>query len=330
MGDVAMTVPVILALTRAYPDLELLMLSQKRFQHLFTAIPQVQFIEADLEVKHKGVKGMYKLSKWMEEQKIDAIADIHNVLRSKILRIFLYNIDNAVIDKGRADKKRLVHDTHFFEPLPHTTERYTDVFRKLGFEFTLKHDEFLPKKELTTVVLRVTGSKQKRWIGVAPFAAHQMKSLKVNRAKKLVKQLSELEDVQILLFGGGSREIKKLQLVAATTQHVALVAGKLDFEQELSLISNLDAMIAMDSGNGHLAALYNVPVITLWGNTHPYAGFAPYAQPEANQIRANRTQYPLIPTSVFGNKKVDGYKKVTNTIKIKTVINRVKEVINVC
>ncbi|HBC05033.1 MAG TPA: ADP-heptose--LPS heptosyltransferase RfaF, partial [Aequorivita sp.] len=51
--------------------------------------------------------------------------------------------------------------------------------------------------------------------------------------------------------------------------------GKLTFEEELALISNLDLMLSMDSGNGHLAAMYGVPVVTLWGVTHPYAGFVP-------------------------------------------------------
>ena len=58
----------------------------------------------------------------------------------------------------------------------------------------------------------------------------------------------------------------------------------------------------MDSGNGHLAAMYGIPVITVWGVTHPYAGFAPFLQPEENSITADREQFPLIPTSVYGNK----------------------------
>jgi ADP-heptose:LPS heptosyltransferase len=87
-------------------------------------------------------------------------------------------------------------------------------------------------------------------------------------------------------------------------------------------------MIAMDSGNGHLAALYGVPVITLWGNTHPYAGFAPYAQPQENQLTANREQFPLLPTSIFGDKIVAGYENVTDTIEIKAVIERLKVVLD--
>jgi ADP-heptose:LPS heptosyltransferase len=327
MGDAAMCVPVLLALHRAYPEVELVMLSRKRFQPLFKNIPNLTFVAAKLDQEHKGAPGLYRLAQELKAHRIDAIADLHDVLRTKILRTFLYGIPKSVIDKGRSDKKQLVNDPDFFKPLKHTTERYADVFRNLGFELDLKNGEFLPQIPLDEDILNITEVKNKKWIAVAPFAAHQTKSLKINRAKKIVKQLAALEDVQVFLFGGGAREIKKLELVAATTAHVTLVAGRLNFTQELALISNLDAMIAMDSGNGHLAALYHVPVITLWGNTHPYAGFAPYAQPAANQLTADRSRYPLIPTSIFGDKKVDGYKKITNTIKVKHILNRVKEIL---
>lgn len=327
MGDVAMTVPVILALVRDYPEVELFMLSRKRFNPLFSQIKNLTFINADVDLKHKGVAGLYKLSKEIQEHRIDAVVDLHDVLRTKILRTFLFNIDKAIIDKGRTDKRKLVEDPNFFKQLIHSTERYADVFRKLGFAFELKQNEFLQITQLSNEVLNVTGQKDKRWIGVAPFAAHQTKSLKINKAKKLVKQLSDLGDVQIMLFGGGDKEIRKLRLVAATTSNVTIIAGKLNFRDELNLISNLDAMIAMDSGNGHLAALYNIPTLTMWGNTHPFAGFAPYAQPSQNQFTANREKYPLIPTSIFGDKKIAGYKKVTNTIKIKAVIELLKQLL---
>ena len=56
------------------------------------------------------------------------------------------------------------------------------------------------------------------------------------------------------------------------------MAGKYKFKEELALISNLDLMVSMDSSNGHLAAIYGVPIVTLWGVTHPFLGFAPFGQ----------------------------------------------------
>ena len=107
------------------------------------------------------------------------------------------------------------------------------------------------------------------------------------------------------------------------------MVGKLSFKQELELISHLDIMIGMDSGNAHLSAMYGVPTITLWGVTHPYAGFYPYGQPMENALLADRTKYPLIPTSVYGKKYPKGYEKAIETISVEMILEKVEQILNV-
>jgi len=116
------------------------------------------------------------------------------------------------------------------------------------------------------------------------------------------------------LFGGGSTEIQKLNQLQNNHENVMVVAGELSFEAEIQLISNLDVMLSMDSGNSHIAAMLGVKVITLWGATHPFAGFKPFNQPDDFCLTADRAQFPLLPTSIYGNKKVEGYDEVMRTI----------------
>ena len=327
MGDVAMVVPVLLAFNKTYPSIEIFLLTQKRFFALFRGLEQVNLIEADLKGRHKGLPGLIKLSREINALEIDTFLDLHDVLRTKVLRSLSSKASIFTIDKGRSDKKRLIKDPNFFQPLPHTTDRYAQVFHKAGFQLQLEGNEFFSRRDLSQRVKEILGEKSTKWIGFAPFAAHKTKALTVKRARKITQRIAREFDVQVILIGGGEKEEKKLNLVASTTSQVTNLAGKFTFEEELDIISNLDAMIAMDSGNGHLAALFNVPTITLWGNTHPYAGFAPYAQPKDNQICADRNKYPLLPTSVFGNKKVKGYLKVTNSIKISRIVKRLREIL---
>ena len=101
----------------------------------------------------------------------------------------------------------------------------------------------------------------------------------------------------------------------------------MSLSEELALISNLDLMVSMDSGNGHLAAMFGVPVITIWGVTHPYAGFAPFNQPESNSLTADREAFPMIPTSVYGNKLPEGYDKAMKTIPPALVYERILQVL---
>lgn len=93
------------------------------------------------------------------------------------------------------------------------------------------------------------------------------------------------------------------------------------------MISNLDGMLSMDSGNAHLAAMYNVPVITLWGVTHPFAGFGAFNQPMENHLLPDMERYPAIPTSVYGNKVPEGYEDVMRTIPPERVVAKVLDVL---
>ena len=70
-------------------------------------------------------------------------------------------------------------------------------------------------------------------------------------------------------------------------------------EAELALMSHLDVMVSMDSGNMHLASLINTPVVTIWGATHPLAGFMGWNQSEENAVQVD---LPCRPCSVYGNK----------------------------
>jgi len=77
------------------------------------------------------------------------------------------------------------------------------------------------------------------------------------------------------------------------------MVGKLNMSQELALMSQLDIMYSMDSANMHLASLVNTPVISLWGATHPYAGFMGWNQSTDNAIQVDLSCRPC---SVYGQK----------------------------
>ena len=104
--------------------------------------------------------------------------------------------------------------------------------------------------------------------------------------------------------------------------------GAMSFTEELALISNLDLMVSMDSANGHLAAMFGIPTITIWGVTHPFAGFYPFREDPENALLADRTQFPFIPTSVYGNKFPRGYEKAIETITPDQIIRKIEQLLN--
>jgi len=326
MGDVAMTVPVLRALVLQHPDVKITIVSRPFFQPFFEGVPNVNFFGVDLKERHKGFLGLFRLFSDLRKLDIDLVADLHNVLRSKVVRTLfaLSGIKVAATDKGRAEKKALTSLTNkVFAPVKPMVERHVDTFKQLGFSIDLTNPQFPEKAILSEEIFSITGTKNQNWIGIAPFAQYESKVYPSDLMQKVIDDLAKNKNVKIFLFGGGATEIQKLKQLQNNHDNVIIVAGKLSFEAEIQLISNLDIMLSMDSGNSHISSMLGVKVITLWGATHPFAGFKPFNQPDDFCLTSDRKQYPFLPTSVYGNKKVAGYENAMRTILPFQVIEKI-------
>jgi len=187
----------------------------------------------------------------------------------------------------------------------------------------LSNAQFPEKAILSEEILTITGTKNQNWIGIAPFAQYESKVYPIDLMQQVIDGLAENKINKIFLFGGGENEIQLLNQLQNQHENVVVLAGKIQFKQELDVISNLDIMLSMDSGNAHIAAMLGVKVITLWGATHPFAGFKPFNQPDNFCLTSDSAQYPLLPTSIYGNKKVEGYDAVMRTILPSQVIEKI-------
>jgi ADP-heptose:LPS heptosyltransferase len=321
MGDVAIMAPVLEALLKQNKNVKVTVLTQQFFTPIFKNFKNVTVYPFETKGKHKGFLGLYKLYKELKPYHFTAIADTHNVLRSNVLKFLFFNKRCIQIDKGRKEKKDLISKKSF-KQLKSSHERYADVFRKLGFTINLSNPVFPERKPIPNT-LKEFLKPENKIIGIAPFAAHKSKMYSLEKMKIVVAQLSK--NYTILLFGDKS-DIKLLETLKVN-KNVFLVAGKFRFSEELDTISNLSCMISMDSGNAHLAAMYGIKVITIWGVTHPFAGFAPFNQPKENALLANTNQYPKIPTSIYGNKYPQEYAYSADSISPEQIIQKTKSII---
>jgi ADP-heptose:LPS heptosyltransferase len=331
MGDVAMTVPVLRALVLQYPEVKVTVLSRPFFAPFFEDILNLEFFAIDVKQRHKGFFGLLRLFSDLRKLNIDKVADLHNVLRSKVIRSLfaLSGKKVAATDKGRADKKALTRaENKVFEPVTSMFERHVNTFLKLGYNLNLTNPVFPEKPVLSHDILAVIRNDYEKRIGIAPFAQYESKVYPLDLMQEVIDDLAKEDNFKILLFGGGAQEIEKLEKLCNNHKNVIVVAGKIKFKEELKVISNLDIMLSMDSGNAHIAAMLGVKVITLWGATHPFAGFKPFNQSYENCIIADRVKYPLLPTSVYGNKEVAGYKNAMRTILPDTVSTTIKKMLN--
>ena len=309
-GDVAMIVPVLKEFLAQNPDVEIVFVSRKNFADLFLGVERLTFRGVNLD-DYKGLFGLRKLVKELNKEfQPKYVADLHDVLRSKIMTILfkLRRKKTATLDKGRAEKKQLTQkENKLKKTLKPTTERYADVFRTLGFSLKLSHQ--LPKN-----------STPKSGIGFAPFAQHEGKMLPIEKSLELVKILSQ--NHSIFLFGGGKKEVEILSKWEQELDNVTSLAGKLSLKEELKKIAELELMISMDSANMHLASLVGTRVVSVWGATHYFAGFLGYGQSEKDIVEI--TDLKCRPCSVFGNKPCyRGDYACLKTIEISEILKKI-------
>lgn len=276
-----MLAPIVRAAAEQAPETEFTMLSQQRFADLFADMPaNVLFHGVDLKKQSlpEIIRGLGAF---------EYVADMHDVIRSVVIRnaLRLKGAKVVRIDKGRKDKWLLTHG-RIHEPLKRTTERYWEVFEQIG----ITKD---PRKTLEIPTKMVRSG-----IGIAPFAAHEGKIYPIERMERVVELLSRKGE-RIVLFGGGKREQDILDRWAERYANVESLAGRKSMREELEIMRGLRIMLTMDSGNMHLASLVGTRVISIWGATHPYAGFLGYGQSEQDCIQRD---LPCRPCSIYGNK----------------------------
>ena len=303
MGDVAMTVPVLQQLLQQNPDVQLTVLTQQFLAPVFEPLERTTVYPVDTKGKHKGLNGLFKLFNELNKHyKFDAVADLHNVLRSKLIS-FLFKTtgtQTASIDKGRKEKRQLTRkENKRLVQLKTSFHRYADVFSALNLPLTLNNSQPVFPKQVLPAAAAGLFSKTKKNICIAPFAKHQEKMYPLEKMKEVIKKLLAQNNLQLFLLGGGKTEMTILNEWEKEFPGAINLAGKFSFKEELAIISHMDMMISMDSANMHLASLFGVPVISAWGATHPFAGFYGWAQPSDNAVQIDLYCRPC---SVFGNK----------------------------
>lgn len=308
LGDVAMAVPIVYSLAMTYPNLRITVLSRGYARAFFEDLaPNVSFMEADIKREYSGVKGLNALYRRLTAKNFTAIADFHNVLRSEYLciRFKLERYPVARIDKHRDGKRKLTapYNKQLVQQ-PTSFQNYAEVLSQLGYPITPWFQSIFPKEGGNLNMLpAVIGPKKNysQWIGIAPFAAHPGKIYPTELMRQVIeKVIANHPDARIFLFGRGEQENIQFWEWCHDIRQCFNVGNHIEnMHQELILMSHLDLMVSMDSANMHLASLVNIPVVSIWGATHPYGGFLGWNQTEDTIVQLD---LPCRPCSIYGNK----------------------------
>ncbi len=285
LGNVAMTVPVVASLSKRYPNDRFIFAAKKDLGAMFVSMPNVEFYEVDNHLDWKGVFALWRRLR----DKIDAVVDLQDVPRTRVLRVLMRLSGKQVtsVRYGRWRKHLITVFGLWQEQLPSEFARYQEAFRRAGLE-TNDGFESLPENgSAAQVVVERFGTKEGRWIGLAPFAKSKSNMLPYRVTKDIIELLTKDQNTRVFLFGAGAVECEMLRQWASVFPRTESVAGQLKLKEELELMRKLDVMICMDSANQHLSSLVGLRAVSVWCGTHPMIGFAGWKQKPEDIVQRN-------------------------------------------
>jgi ADP-heptose:LPS heptosyltransferase len=308
LGDIAIAAPLVRAYAQANPGIRFTMVSQPIMEPLFKGVENLSFFAVDLKGRHKGLRGLCRLSRELRTLHPSKVVDIHAGTRTMVLKLFmrLRAIPFHSLDKGRRERSELTRKKdRTLRQLPSMMSRYEQVFNETGLvalKFAEREVDFQNRRRTNAKRGENETRKSETFsIGIAPFAKHKGREWPLDHMEAVVATLSEESRFAIYLFGGGGKEATILQGWEQRYSGIVSVAGKHSFAKEFEMISDLDLMVCMDSANMHFASYAGVPVLSIWGATHPYMGFYGWGQKPEMALQDNNLD--CRPCSEYGNKE---------------------------
>lgn len=323
LGDIAMTVPVILSACREYSQVHFTLLTSRAGERILRAVmadtQNLSVRGVNVQKDFGGIGGLNCLYAQLRREGYDAVIDLHDVLCTQWLRLRfrLNGVRSTTIDKGRAEKKALVRHT-LDRQLKSSVERYRDTFVRAGLPFAVSYD---PQQTAACLPPPVSVF-QGRGIGIAPFAQHPGKVYPKALMLQVIRLLlSAAPDIHIYIFGGPDEQAELDTWATLSETRIHNVAGRQTIADDMALMAGLESVVSMDSANMHLASLVGTRVVSIWGATHPKAGFLGFRQQESDIVSL---PLPCRPCSVYGNKPCQyaDYRCLTG-IQPETIVSKI-------
>ncbi|MEM9338067.1 MAG: glycosyltransferase family 9 protein [Bacteroidota bacterium] len=279
IGDIVLTTPVVRNL-KIQRDAIVHYVTKQAYRSILSSNPYIDKI-------HVLNGSLGSLITELRKENFDVIIDLHNNLRSRIIKARLRK-KSFTFHKLNLKKWIFVNFKINLLPNVHIVDRYMQTVQPLGVKMdNLGLDYFIPEKdEIEDEWLPETHKS-----GFAVFvvgAKFKTKRLPVKRMIELCDRINKpivlvggKEDQEVAeeitaFFEPGSQEVEKEMEVLNKKTVIFNACGKFSLNQSASIISKANWVFTHDTGMMHVAAAFKKYVFSIWGNTTPLFGMFPY------------------------------------------------------
>ncbi len=280
IGDIILTTPVLRAMRARWPEARITFVTRARFAGLLKGNPAVDEIE--ILAEPGGYAEQDRLAARLERRRWDLLSDLHNSLRSRILRRRVPAGVVTVYRKPLFRRSLLIYGrVDLYGPNPASVpERYAEALSGLGVRLDGGPCELHPSGEDFEFF---SGKLPPRWrderpfLALAPGAAWPVKRWPPERFAEAAAALCAAHGLRALVLGGEQeREICGRVCRALGPELSLNLAGELPILASAAALSRARLLIANDTGLMHAATAVGAPVAAIFGPTTRHFGYFPY------------------------------------------------------
>ena len=310
IGDIVLTTPVIRCLKNQIDDVEIHVLTKKKFSSLYKTNPYI----------NKVYEYDDSLKKNIEELKLenyDYIVDLQKNKRSIRVTRALRKPHSSF---PKLNFKKFLLTTFKINLMPdiHIVDRYFKAVEKLGVKNDYQGLDFFISEKNDYPLNELPENFQKGYHAFVIGGTYKTKILPAVKVIEIIKKLNE----PVILLGGPDdveraneildkiSESQKLsnsktqqlsnsktqqlsnsktqelsnsatqQLSNLDSQQLINLVGKINLEQSASIVKKAKSVLTNDTGLMHIAAAFHKNIVSVWGNTVPELGMYPYLPKE--------------------------------------------------
>lgn len=267
IGDIVLTTPVVRAIHDQLQNTEIHYITKKPFASLLSENPKISKL-------YTIEKSVSEVIDQLKAEHYDYVIDLHKNIRTLRLKQKL-GVKSYSFDKLNFQKWLLVNFKRNKMPDVHIVDRYFGAVEAIGVKNDGKKCELLFNSSHTVDASSTLGLEQKKYLAVAVGAQFATKTMP---EKLLVSILSGI-NYPIVLLGGEVDTERGRILEEALSNHpykVVNAINRFSLLQSASIVAQAKALLTHDTGLMHIATTFDVPIVSVWGNTVPELGMYPY------------------------------------------------------
>jgi heptosyltransferase-2 len=281
LGDVVLSTPVFTALKRSHPDCHLTAWVRPEAGAVLEGHPDVDAVLLDdKRGADRGLAGFLRVRRQLVDGRFDVALALHKSLRTAAL-LALARLPRRIGFRQSAGWF-LYHQVVRRDVALHDVERNLSLLAGLGVDPQAAPPSLLVVPNPTAVarfgaLLREVGVPlDLPLVGLAPGSVWATKRWTVEGFAAVAGALAAAGH-RVLLLGAPNEQGIAEEVERRCDGAAINVCGRTDVAMLVAAIDGCRLLISNDSAPMHIAVARGVPVVAIFGATHPRQGYGPYS-----------------------------------------------------